>query len=133
MIVMKTHSLAFFALLSLYSFIGTEATQKFLSSPIVTNFEHHRNQAITPALSSFTRRLLSEAGAPGLSLGIVYLDEDNSVQTEYGAWGNMTEDGDAVTPQVCRYICNSNSLRFKLFVRHFLLLGPVPRPSSALP
>ena len=59
--------------------------------------------AITPEISAFAERLLKERGVPGLSIGVVRLDgAHNEVLTEFGQWGNRTEDGDSVEPGVSR-------------------------------
>lgn len=46
--------------------------------------------------SSFVKKSMKDGGVPGLSLAIVKPDGT----TELGAWGNKTEDGDSVTPDV---------------------------------
>ncbi|RDX40970.1 beta-lactamase/transpeptidase-like protein [Lentinus brumalis] len=54
--------------------------------------------AITPEISAYVADLLKDRYVPGLSVGVVRVDGD-SVVTEFGAWGNMTEDGNATTPE----------------------------------
>ena len=54
---------------------------------------------ITPDVSALAERLLKKHHVPGLSVGVVRLTED-AVLTEIGTWGNKTEDGDAVQPDV---------------------------------
>ena len=56
-------------------------------------------RAITPEISALTEQLLKERHVPGFSVGVVRL-ERGSANTEYGSWGNMTEDGLPVTPDV---------------------------------
>ena len=55
--------------------------------------------AITPEISAYAEGLLKARQVPGLSVGIVRVDGD-SIVTEFGAWGNMTEDGNATKPEV---------------------------------
>ena len=64
------------------------------SSLDVTN-----NVAITPEVSAFAEELRKVHNIHGISVGVVRLD-GASVSTEYGSWGAMNEDGDAVDPHV---------------------------------
>ena len=72
-----------------------------------TGEEHHdveaatrtRKSALTADISAFAERLLKERRVPGISVGVVQLN-GGSVIAEFGTWGNMTEDGDAVKPEV---------------------------------
>ena len=64
------------------------------SSLDVTN-----NVAITPEVSAFAEELRKAHNIHGISVGVVRLD-GASVSTEYGSWGAMNEDGDAVDPHV---------------------------------
>ncbi|RPD58606.1 beta-lactamase/transpeptidase-like protein [Lentinus tigrinus ALCF2SS1-7] len=54
--------------------------------------------AITPEISAYAEGLLKEKQVPGLSVGVVRVDGD-SIVTEFGAWGNVTEDGNATKPE----------------------------------
>ncbi|THH01375.1 hypothetical protein EW026_g1301 [Hermanssonia centrifuga] len=68
--------------------------------PLGAELVHHANtgnQAITPELSFYLQGLLDVSDVPGLSVGVVRLSGKGEVETEYGSWGNMTEDGDKVT------------------------------------
>ncbi|KAI0070057.1 beta-lactamase/transpeptidase-like protein [Panus rudis PR-1116 ss-1] len=58
----------------------------------------NHGQAITPALSQYAEALLRNYSAPGLSVGVVHLQDETPV-FEFGAWGNRTENGDHVTPE----------------------------------
>lgn len=60
--------------------------------------------AITPEVSSYIQDLIRDNGVPGLSLGVVRLSGNGTIYTEYGAWGNATEDHDPVTPQTLFHI-----------------------------
>ncbi len=74
--------------------------------PLGAELVHHANtgnQAITPELSSYLQGLLDVSDVPGLSVGVVRLSGKGEVETEYGSWGNMTEDGDKVTHEVRFY------------------------------
>ena len=51
-------------------------------------------QVITPELSAFVKNALEEAAIPGLSMGVVRLDESRSPTVELAAWGKQTEEGD---------------------------------------
>ena len=57
------------------------------------------NVAITPEVSAFAEELRKVHNIHGISVGVVRLD-GASVSTEYGSWGAMNEDGDAVDPHV---------------------------------
>ena len=59
--------------------------------------------AITPEVSALAQSLLAEPFlVPGVSVGVVRL-AGGSVITEYGAWGNRTEEGDPADPEVRTY------------------------------
>lgn len=53
-------------------------------------------KAITPELSNFIEGLVKDATVPGLALGVVHADGES----EYGAWGIRTEEGDDMTTDV---------------------------------
>jgi hypothetical protein len=55
---------------------------------------------LSPKLSSHIRDLLNNASVPGYAIAIVRPGHDIDVEVEYGNWGNKTEDGDRVTPDV---------------------------------
>ncbi len=56
---------------------------------------------ITPELSALAEKLIAAWETPGLSLGVVQFDRSNkNIQTEFGAWGRRTEDGDKTTQDV---------------------------------
>ncbi|KAI0792523.1 beta-lactamase/transpeptidase-like protein [Abortiporus biennis] len=50
-------------------------------------------QALTPSVSRFVEKLMQSMRAPGVSVGVVHL-HNGTVRTEFGAWGNKSEDGD---------------------------------------
>ena len=57
---------------------------------------------ITPQFSALVNLTLEVTKTPGLSLGIVQVvSHTNDVQTEFGTWGTMTEDGDEMMQEVC--------------------------------
>lgn len=64
-----------------------------------TSSAHNMKAALTPEISALAERLLTERGVRGLSTGFVRRD-GNRITTEFGAWGNMSEDGDSVRPEV---------------------------------
>jgi CubicO group peptidase (beta-lactamase class C family) len=67
------------------------------------------SSAITPEISTLAQSLLAEPFlVPGVSVGVVRLG-GGSVITEYGAWGNRTEEGDAADPEV--RTCSPDSIR----------------------
>ena len=66
--------------------------QTFLGLPVSTAPQ----QTLTPGFSTFIEQILESSRINGLSLSIVRKDG----VTEYGAWGNKTEDGISVTPRV---------------------------------
>ena len=53
---------------------------------------------ITPNISALAQAI-QDAGVPGQSVGVVRLN-NSSVEVQYGAWGNYTEDGNPVVPDV---------------------------------
>ena len=55
--------------------------------------------AFTPEFSASVERYLAHHRVPGLSAGVVYVN-GTTVETEYGTWGNRTEDGDAMSKEV---------------------------------
>lgn len=54
-------------------------------------------RAITPELSEYVEGLLKDAGVPGLALGVVHANGES----EYGAWGIRSEEGEEMTTDVC--------------------------------
>ncbi|KAM5536134.1 hypothetical protein V8D89_010233 [Ganoderma adspersum] len=55
--------------------------------------------AITPEISALAESLIADYNVPGISVGVVRLN-GSSVTTEFGAWGNRTEDGDPADSQM---------------------------------
>ncbi|KAI0792431.1 beta-lactamase/transpeptidase-like protein [Abortiporus biennis] len=60
-------------------------------------FAREHGQGITPQISELAESLLESSQTPGLSVGVVHL-QNGSVSLEFGSWGNRTEEGDKVTP-----------------------------------
>ena len=61
----------------------------------------HSGRALTPELSAYAEQLLEDFGIHGASVGVVYRNKTTgSVETEFGTWGNRTEEGDAVQKDV---------------------------------
>lgn len=58
-------------------------------------------RTITPEFDTFIEQILEKSQINGLSLSIVRKDG----VTEYGAWGNRTEDGISMTPTVSGVFC----------------------------
>lgn len=58
-----------------------------------------KDVVITPDLSDWIREWMKNGTVPGLALGVVHLDGE----TEFGGFGNRTEDGDPVTESVCPF------------------------------
>jgi hypothetical protein len=56
-------------------------------------------RVLDQSLTEQITRLLKEHNAPGYSIAVVRPDAAEEV--EYFAWGNRTEDGAPVTPNVC--------------------------------
>ena len=54
---------------------------------------------ITPDLSAYVEATLQQNDIPGTVVGFVRLN-NGSVTTEFGAWGNMTEEGTPVVLEV---------------------------------
>ncbi|KAI0645099.1 beta-lactamase/transpeptidase-like protein [Trametes meyenii] len=61
----------------------------------------HASRVITPGVSAFVQELLDRSAIPGLSLGVVRLDNDRQPTIERASWGRQTEEGDGndLTPQ----------------------------------
>lgn len=59
------------------------------------------SQAITPQVSTLAQSLVDQGLVPGLTVGVVQLN-GGVVLTEYGLWGNRTEDGDPAQSDVRR-------------------------------
>lgn len=57
------------------------------------------SQAITPQISALAQSLVDQGLVPGLTVGVVQLN-GGAVLTEYGLWGNRTEDGDLAQSDV---------------------------------
>ena len=55
--------------------------------------------AITPEISALAESLVTNSHVPGINVGVVRLN-GSSVVTEYGSWGNRTEDGDLADSRV---------------------------------
>ncbi|EIM80585.1 beta-lactamase/transpeptidase-like protein [Stereum hirsutum FP-91666 SS1] len=60
----------------------------------------YTKQAITPELSMYVETIMRENGVPGLALGVF----QNSGESEFAAWGNRTEDGEALATDTLMYI-----------------------------
>lgn len=56
-------------------------------------------KAITPEFSKYVENLMKEGGVPGLALGVVHA----TGETEYGAWGVRSEEGEMMSTDV-RYL-----------------------------
>ena len=74
--------------------VAEDLTEDCISSSDVSG-----KRAITPEISALAQRLMEEENIPGLTVGFIRVNED-SVDTEFGAWGNMTEQGRPVEPEV---------------------------------
>lgn len=73
--------------------------------PFVQTTEHGRNsdsghggttRVLTPEFNKFIEDVLANGTVPGLTLGVVH----PSGETEFGAYGRKTEDGDKMTTDV---------------------------------
>lgn len=56
----------------------------------------HKDNVITPQLSTFIEETLALENITGLSVAVV----SKHAETEFHTWGYRTEDGDEVTPDV---------------------------------
>ncbi|KAA1476004.1 beta-lactamase/transpeptidase-like protein [Dentipellis sp. KUC8613] len=66
-------------------------SQSTLSAPAGTTLQH--KNAITPELSKYIDEALRSDTIPGLALGVFHADGES----EFGTWGNKTEDGEAMS------------------------------------
>lgn len=57
-----------------------------------------KGSVITPAITDQINQILQNGTVPGYSVAIVHVGDGGGV--EYGVWGNRTEDGDLVQPDV---------------------------------
>ena len=62
-------------------------------------FELEQRLVVVHRICSAAEKLLREKNLPGLSVGVVRLDDGNVI-TEFGAWGKMSEDDEATDPKV---------------------------------
>lgn len=67
-------------------------------------------KAITPEFSKYVENLMKEGGVPGLALGVVHANGES----EYGAWGIRSEEGEGMTTDV-RYLRASADLASKAY------------------
>lgn len=65
-----------------------------------TSDSSHSIDAVTGDLSSSVERARSNQNIPGLSMGIVRLTQSGEVETKFGSWGKVTEEGLETTSQV---------------------------------
>ena len=70
--------------------------EPFIHDPLSSYSSSFWPTVITDEFNAFVQGVLNETGVHGLSLGIV--KPDGSL--EFGSWGNRTEDGDPVDPDV---------------------------------
>jgi len=56
-----------------------------------------RGQAITPTVVQFIQNTMKTNHVPGLAISVVHTNSPS----EFGAWGNKTEDGEQMTTDVC--------------------------------
>ncbi|CCM00547.1 uncharacterized protein FIBRA_02581 [Fibroporia radiculosa] len=62
--------------------------------------------AITPTVSTFAEKALGQWNIPGMSVGVVRVTDAGEVQTDFGGWGKVNEDGDPPTPDTLFYIAS---------------------------
>ncbi|KAL4254577.1 class-A beta-lactamase family protein [Abortiporus biennis] len=55
-------------------------------------------EALTPSVSAFIENLMKTMSTPGVSVGVVHL-QNGTVRTEFGNWGTRSEEGDRVVPE----------------------------------
>ncbi len=121
-------------LVAVFALVGVSGATQL---PLTSNASS-RNQApkgfrrlITPELSAHAEQLIAGSLTPGLSLGVIQLDRSKKdVQTEFGAWGNRTEDGDKTTQDVsCASLRVARLWTYHIAdpLRHWFLLQGVPR------
>ena len=78
---------------------GSSSSNASSSQSLVVSNSTVNANVITPDLATYVEATLQQNSIPGLAIGFVRLN-NGSVTTEFGAWGNMTEDGSAVVPEV---------------------------------
>jgi hypothetical protein len=93
------------AALSLLLLLGGSACAQLVQvaqAPFALNTQETSlgSSVLSRELDSYIQDLLNNASIPGYALGIVRLDRGIDAEVEFGNWGNKTEDGDKVTPDV---------------------------------
>ncbi|KAJ7485553.1 hypothetical protein FB451DRAFT_59680 [Mycena latifolia] len=76
------------------------ATLGRCASQVPLSINNRQEKVITEELSSYIQGQMHTNNVAGLSLGIVL----PTGEVEFGAWGNRTETGDAVTPETIFHI-----------------------------
>ncbi|KAH9922373.1 beta-lactamase/transpeptidase-like protein [Fomitopsis serialis] len=82
------------AFLPLYRFLNLSAFGRHVSLSSDLAADEGKHWAITPDVDAYAHKTLREEGVPGLSIAAVRLSDTGEVQTDWAAWGRMTEDAD---------------------------------------
>lgn len=90
-LIASLHPMKAFLWVSALGFVCSAAGQAF-QHPLSTDSK----RALTPDIVDHIQAVIKQHNVPGLSLAVIHADGE----TEFGAWGNKTEDGDPMTPDV---------------------------------
>ena len=60
----------------------------------------HGDGAFTSQVSTLAQGLVDQGLAPSISVAVINLSVNGSVNTGFGTWGNRTEDSDPAGPDV---------------------------------
>lgn len=92
------------------------------------HFQVRKTQIITEDFSRYAQKVLDENNIKGLSLAVVQAND-----VEFGSWGVMTEDGDAVDSKVSFVVKASVAQKLTWTrIRHCSVSARAPKRSCPL-
>jgi hypothetical protein len=109
---------------------GYAASGQHTKQILLKTLNDSNRQVLTPEFSDYVDHVLKKHKVPGISLGVVRRDG----MFESAAWGNKTEDGEHVTPDVRRpatqHPYNFLKLINEPFCRLYFTSDRLPKPSQ---
>lgn len=102
------------------------------SLAVERNILRKMERMITQDISLYAERALTRWNTPGLSLGIVRVNESGEVRTEFAGWGKATEHGDKSNAEVGGSEWSRTDLKHTYY-RLFTPPDPAPRRSQLCP
>jgi len=109
-------------------FHRTTSGQYYTNQILLETLHDSTRQVLTPEFSDYVGHVLNRNNIPGISLGVIRKDGT----FELGAWGNKTEDGEPVTPDVRRLLLAMifwENLKDPS-CRPYFVLDRLPKPSQ---